>query len=51
MQKLSASKVFRDGLKGVSLPPIPTADGREGDESHVGTSSCRALKLYFILLL
>lgn len=46
MQKLNASNVFRDGLKGVYLPPFPTADVREGEEGHVGTSSCRALKIY-----
>lgn len=48
MQKLSASNVFGDGLKGVSLPLFPTADVREGDEGHVVTSRCRALKLYHL---
>lgn len=46
MQKLSASNVFRGGLKGVFLPLFPTADVRKGDEGHVETSSCRTLKLY-----
>lgn len=46
----TASKVFIDGLNWVFLPNLPRADVWGGDEGHVVTADCRALKLYYLFI-